>query len=223
MLAPGPGESIPLWVVLLGFAAVGTILLVLFVSLWWRRGGAWKKRSLVLAGVVVLLWGGYRVESEPRWHVNGLSNDSVALFDDTSEVRKFSLNTLVDCPNPTEQITRFRAGLVEGDFGSGGGGYVGAAFVTMEVAATRLEDDGWEVGRFQLWDGNDEKPADGEFVSLQLYAHRDSDYLFLIFKRGEGLEPGAVRSQVYADECMAEENSFRLTGFFEVEAFGPRR
>ncbi len=218
VLAPGPGESIPLWVILLGFAAFGTILLVLSVLMWWRRGGAWKKRSLVLAGVVVLLWGGYRVESEPRWHVNGLSNDSVALFDDTSEVRKFPLNTLVDCPNPTEQITRFRARLVEGHADPGQDQLPDAMFATMELAATRLEDAGWEVGRFQIRGGVSAEPD--ELSALGLNARRADDFRTLSM---ETSTLGSVWSRVFASECMAEENLFRLTGTSEVEEFGPER
>ncbi len=218
MLAPGPGESIPLWVILLGFAAFGTILLVLFVLMWWRRGGTWKKRSLVLAGVVVLLWGGYRVESEPRWHVNGLSNDSVALFDETSEILKFPLKTNADCPNPVEQTTRFKVGIVDGDFGRGEGPFVGAVFATLELAATRLEQDGWEVGRFQLRGGANAEPD--QLSSFRLHAHRGEDFIALSM---EALGVGWVSTEVYADECMAEKNLFRLTGTSEVEEFGPER
>ncbi len=170
--------------------------------------------------VVVLLWGGYRVESEPRWHVNGLSNESVVLFDDTSEVRKGSLNTGSHCPNPEQQFTWFWVEFIEGDFGPGEGQYAGAAFATIELAATRLEDAGWEVGRRQLRGGM--TVESGELSALHLTAYRDGDYLRLIIGSAAA-ENSAVRADVYADECMAEENSFRLTGAGAVDEFGPDR
>lgn len=217
MLAPGLGEELAPWAVWLTLAGLGSVLFVLFLVLWSVWGGKWKRRSLVLAVLVPVLWVGYRVESEPRWHVSGLSSYVMGVFDETSEERKFPLNTHAHCPNPTVQISRFRVGLVEGDFGLGEDAFVGAAFVTAELAAVRLEDDGWVVQRGKSYGAS--TVPEGALWALYLQASRDGDFLTLYL--ADGTDYLRAKSEVFADECMTENPKFWRVGFDELDVFEP--
>lgn len=194
----GPvSEPIPLWRALLWVAIISSVLAVAYL-IWLERR---KPRFMNAKALAVILltavsWGGFRLASDHRWRVNGLTNDAIALFELTEDgdVYKGVLHHESRCGlHDVNQYARL-SGVEKPSAGSGGRGDLSAAtFALAEATATQLERDGWAVTRLE-----NTGPDDGEVATLSIHAEHESGYTQIHFSESQ------LRIYTYTARCLAD-------------------
>jgi len=199
-------EPMPLWRVLFWCAVVASVLAVLYL---WRLARRQPRLSGVRAAaallVVVSLWGAFRVTSNHRWQVNGLTNDAIDLFEltDTGEVRKGLLLHEGPCGlRDVAQSTTLVGVAMPAASGPGRDRFEAQVLELAEQTAMRLETDGWTVSRYETNALSDDGQVVDELLRLRIDAQMDQSFVQIRFGKA------IVDIDTYTSECLA--NHFRF-------------
>ncbi len=176
--------------------------------------------GLNAADMAVGLGVGYRIDSEPRWHLNALTNYALGIYEpvDQNEVFKSGIQPNLSCPGPPlhQRSDTGPLVLVDADTQRLPGHSSPALLLTYEQAATRLEQDGWQVWRRYRPGNPDSNDTRDQLVEVRLFATNGKDFISTQFFND------AAQQTTHSSTCLAERSFFgNPTSEHIVDKFTP--